>query len=417
MCGWQFAAPGCYDTAMADSSQVEADRPELRERILLRIREQGRVTFADYMQMALYEPGLGYYMTAGNRSGRDGDYFTAPELHPLFGRLVGRQIVEMAELIDHPHRRTHEPITIVEMGGGRGLMADDLLAECERAWPGWPERLRYHVVELSPSLVDAQRRQLSKYADAGLAIRWLSTLDEAIPADGRSAIIVSNELIDAFPVHRVVVRDGELLERYVTVDGDRLAEVVDTPSTADLAGYFQALGITLPEGYTTEVNLRAVDWMTRVGRLLQRGYLLTIDYGHTAEERYAPARRHGTLACYAGHRRLEDPFSGIGRRDLTSHVDFSALVRAGRQAGLDLAGYTDQASFLMGLGGAELMEARLDGVEGVQREVELAAMKLLLAPEGMGRIFKVLVQQKGMAAPLLRGLQFRPFLMPRSFQL
>jgi SAM-dependent MidA family methyltransferase len=385
-----------------------AGTPELIERITAAIRANGRITFADFMRMALYEPDLGYYMTPAVRSGRSGDYFTSPELHPLFGQLVGRQLVEMVECFGD------NLVTIIEMGAGRGLLAEDVLSVCEQSWPGWPKRLRYVVIDVSPRLIERQQERLSRFVSAGADVRWCRTLSEAAPPGGLTGIIFSNELVDAFPVHRVVMRQGTLFERYVTLDGDRLIEQEDRPSTPALPAYFDQAGIVLPEGFATEVNLDAIEWMTTVGRTLRTGFVLTIDYGHAAEERYAPPRRLGTLACYAGHRRSETPYERIGRQDITSHVDFSALARAGRAAGLELTGLTDQASFLMGLGGAEAMEERLSQAAGVQREVELAAFQTLLAPEGMGRVFKVLIQHKGVPAPRLRGLSFRPFFVPPS---
>ena len=408
---------------MTDDGRNEAGNPELLDRIRSVIRSRGRITFAEFMRMALYEPGLGYYMTPPDqsgqsaRSGRDGDYFTAPELHPLFGQMVGRQVIEMA---DQLHRVfPSEEIAIIEMGAGRGLMAEDILTVCAQRRPA---RLRYVVIEISPSLAADQRARLARFAEQGISVQWCRTLDEAGPeaaradaAQGQTGVIVSNELVDAFPVHRVVMQGGRLLERYVTLEGERLAEQLDLPSTPALEDYFKRLAVPLPEGFQTEVNLEASDWMTRIGRLLRAGFVLTIDYGHTAEERYAPARREGTLACYAGHRRLDDPYVRVGRQDLTAHVDFSALVRAGREAGLTVAGFTDQTSFLLGLGAAEAMEARLSGCDELRREVELAAMKMLLAPDGMGRAFKVLIQYKGVTSPRLSGLTFRPFVQPKTF--
>jgi SAM-dependent MidA family methyltransferase len=370
----------------------------LLDRIKEMIRAKGRLTFAEFMQMALYEPELGYYMSPTARSGREGDYFTAPELHPVFGRLVGEQLVEMAALLGD-----QAPVTIVEMGAGRGLLAHDVQAVLADRWPDERDRPVYVAVELGP------------HHEAEAVIRRCRTLAEAVPPGGLTGVIFSNELVDAFPVHRIVMRDGQLMERYVTLAGDRLADLVDQPSSPALADYFDRLGIELPDGYETEVNLRALDWMGEVGRALRRGFVLTIDYGHPAEERYATPRCFGTLAGYAGHRRIDNPYERIGHQDLTAHVDFSALVRAGRDAGLKLTGFTDQTGFLMGLGAAELLEARLARAEGVQREVELAATKMLLAADGMGRAFKVLIQHKGLGTPRLRGLSFRPFFHPASF--
>jgi SAM-dependent MidA family methyltransferase len=406
---------------MTDEERDDAGRPELVDRIQCVIRSRGRITFAEFMRMALYEPGLGYYMTvperAGQsaRSGREGDYFTAPELHPLFGQMVGRQVIEMAAWLQQSS--PSEEIAVIEMGAGRGLMAEDILTVCAQHQP---VRLRYVVVESNPSLAAEQRTRLARFAEEGIPVQWCRTLEGtatpfANPSNSLTAIIVSNELVDAFPVHRVVMQGGRLLERYVTVEGDRLVEQLDRPSTPALKQYFDRLAVRLPEGFQTEVNLEALDWLAKMSRLLGTGFVLTIDYGHSAEERYAPARREGTLACYAGHRRLEQPYVRVGRQDLTAHVDFSALVRAGREAGLELTGFTDQTSFLLGLGAAEAMEARLAACDTIQREVELAALKMLLASDGMGRAFKVLIQQKGVPTASLSGLTFRPFVLPKTF--
>jgi SAM-dependent MidA family methyltransferase len=425
---------------MMDEEQDDPGNPALLDRIRRVIRSRGRVTFAEFMRMALYEPGLGYYMTppdrlngadgAGRssglggsgglgRSGREGDYVTAPELHPLFGQMVGRQVIEMVEWL-----RRAEPsreIAVIEMGAGRGLLAEDILAVCAQHRL---ERLRYVVIETSPLFEHDQRARLARFAGQGISVQWRRTLEEAaLPdtaatVDKPTAIIVSNELVDAFPVHRVIMQAGRLMERYVTIEADRLVEQLGRPSTPALEQYFERLAVRLPEGFQTEVNLEALDWVAKMSGLLGAGFVLTIDYGHSAEERYAPARREGTLACYAGHHRLERPYVRVGRQDLTAHVDFSALVRAGREAGLELTGFTDQTSFLLGLGAAEVMEARLAACDDIQREVELAAMKMLLAPDsmgGMGRAFKVLIQQKGLVAPRLSGLTFRPFVLPETF--
>ena len=410
---WFFPPSRWYDSVMAALHQNDPGNPDLIDRIKSVISRQGRITFSDFMRMALYEPGLGYYMSSAGRSGRSGDYYTAPELHPIFGRLVGRQLVEMAQWI--MAQRKDAVITIVEMGAGRGVLADDVLSEWQRTWPDWPEGFRYVVVELSPPLRDQQKATLVRFAAAGVSIDWVPSLSHVEPHQDVTGIIFSNELVDAFPVHRVVVQGGKLLERYVTLDGERLTEQLDVPSTPLLADYFEWMGVTLPEGFSTEVNLRALTWMREAGQRLMNGFVLTIDYGHTAEERYASPRRDGTLACYAGHQRLEDPYRQVGQQDLTAQIDFSALVRAGREEGLELTGFTDQTSFLLGLGAAELMEDRLQRCEGLQREVELASSTMLLSPEGMGRAFKVLIQHKGLDRPHLRGLEFHPFVHPASF--
>ncbi|HTP41042.1 MAG TPA: SAM-dependent methyltransferase [Nitrospiria bacterium] len=417
---------------MMELQPDDPGNPALLERIKSVIRAQGRITFAEFMRMALYEPGLGYYMTTPERSarsaqsngsarsGREGDYFTAPELHPIFGQMVGRQVAEMADLLHRLY--PSEEITVIEMGTGRGLMAEDILRVCAERRPA---RIRYVAIEINPMQAAEQRARLAPFAGQGISVHWCRTLEESVAeTQGLTGVIVSNELVDAFPVHRVVMQGGRLLERFVRLEGERLSEELDLPSTQALENYFTRLSVRLPEGFQTEVNLEALEWIARIGRMLRAGFVLTIDYGHTAEERYAVVRRNGTLACFASHRRRENPYLRIGLQDLTAHVDFSALTQAGREAGLMTTGFTDQTSFLLGLGAADAMEARLAACDDLEREVELSAMKLLLAShraesgagdEGMGRIFKVLIQHKGVSSPRLSGLTFRPFVLPETF--
>jgi SAM-dependent MidA family methyltransferase len=209
--------------------------------------------------------------------------------------------------------------------------------------------------------------------------------------------------VDAFPVHRVVVTKEGLNEIYVGFSEGRFVETRDLPSTSDLADYFDRLKIRLAEGQRAEVNLEAVRWIRDVGQALNRGFVITIDYGHPASELFAPHRKKGSLLCYYRHTVNDDPYARIGEQDITAHVDFTALARAGAEAGLSVTGFTNQLNFLMGLGIAQEME-RAD-----PESPEMLSVKRLIARESMGGVFKVLIQHKGLDPPPLDGLTFRPY--------
>jgi SAM-dependent MidA family methyltransferase len=221
-----------------------------------------------------------------------------------------------------------------------------------------------------------------------------------------TGVLLSNELVDAFPVHRVQMRQGRLEELYVGLSQDQFRETPGPLSTPALADYFSRVGITLEEGACAEVNLHAVDWMWEVAHTLSRGYVITVDYGHTAHDLYGHDRRHGTLLGYYRHMIVENPLIRIGEQDLTSHVDFTTLAHVGHEAELAVAGFTNQLSFLVSLGVESFLESLEPG------SPEFQAVVHLLRPEGMGRTFKLLIQQKGLptnGARKLEGLTHQPF--------
>jgi SAM-dependent MidA family methyltransferase len=374
---------------------VPDHEPELVALIRDEIARRGPMTFARYMELALYAPGLGYYMRDADRIGATGDYYTSSHLHPLFGEMIARQLDEMAACVGGA-------FTVVEQGAGKGALAYDVLSALGRGTAA-AGRLSYVIVERSPAMVARQRRLLEPWA-ASDVVRWA----DALPAAPIEGCILSNELVDAFPVHRVVRRDGRLAEIYVDTAADGLVETTGSPSTPELEAYLARVGATLIEGQCADINLAALDWMRGVGRALGRGFALTVDYGYPADELFAPHRRRGTLLAYSRHRTSEAFYDRIGRQDLTAHVDFTALASAGREVGLEVTGWTDQTSFLLGLGAAEAAEAHLaEAADEAGRERVLAGVRGLLDPHGMGRIFKVLIQHKGIDAPRLRGLSLR----------
>ncbi len=346
----------------------------------------GALPFRDFMQMALYDPALGYYTSPRDVIGRGADYLTSPELSPLFGAMLGRQLQEMWQRLDRPGR-----FNAVETGPGTGVLARDVLAWAARTAPDFAGALRYTLVETSPALTERQQATL---AAEGLEAEWR----EALPS-GVTGCVFSNELLDALPVHRVAVRDGALREIYVMRDGDGFGEQLRDPQ-AGVAAYFGALGLLPGEGCRAEVNLEAPRWIAEAASAIERGYLLTLDYGYAAEELYAAWRSDGTLLCFYRHNPSDDPYARIGRQDITAHVDFTTVSRSGEDAGLETLGLTTQTEFLGALGiGEALQQPAGDRPDMEEYFARRRAVTDLIDPGGLGRV-KVLVQVKGAAGPL-----------------
>lgn len=374
-------------------------------RITALIQETGPLTFARFMELALYDGEDGYYMTGGGRAnsatspiGRaGGDFFTAPSLSPILAKCLVRQLQEIDERLGHP------PVFhLMEMGPGNGTLLRDLLQECREQQGSLFPRLACILVERSPAFRRRQRDTLAGWQEQGIGMQWVDDL-QSIPDGSLTGALLSNELVDAFPVHRVRMEEDGLRELYVTSRGPVLQERWGEPSTPELALFLSDLDVELPVGFTTEINLEAVRWIKQVARVLDRGVVITIDYGHTAQDYYAPERKNGTLMGYYRHTVTTDPFTRVGEQDLTAHVNFSSLARTGEQVGLSTTGFTNLQHFLMGLGIEELVERREQESEAVQAAAQL------LRPHGMGTTFKVLMQHKGLVAPALRGLLHRAF--------
>jgi len=354
------------------------------------------------MELALYHPQYGYYMRQSGgpdheRIGWVGDFYTSSDVHPILGHAIAAQARQMDELLGCP-----TPFTIVEMGGGKGLLARDCLAAIHAERDDFASRVRYLLIERSPAMQEQQRRNLAPWFSNPGLVTWMEGLD-GLASQSVTGLFFSNELIDAFPVHRVQVKNGRTEELYVDYRDGGFVGCLRPLSTEALAQYLQPLNATWPEGYRTEVNLLAMNWMEQVARLMDRGFVLTIDYGHTAQDLYGPERKDGTFLCYFQQRTNDDPFIRIGEQDMTSHVDFSSLASVGETQGLHVTGFTNQMSFLMGLG----VEKMIEKLEPESPEFRAAIH--LLKPDGMGSTFKVLVQHKGISGAELDGLKFKPF--------
>ncbi len=353
---------------------------------------QGRITFAEFMDLALYHPQLGYYARPEITIGTRGDYYTSTSVSSVFGELLGEQIADM-------WIRLGQPISfqVVEMGAGSGALARDLLRYIGDRYQDLSSVMEYRILERSPGLIAQQQQQLQ-------GIRGVSwwVLDQ-IPPESITGCFLSNELVDALPVHRVEWRCGQLREIYVGIDPDsgNFTEILGNLSTPQIQDYFDHLGISLhsgeyPEGYRTEINLAALDWLSQIARCLHHGYVLTIDYGYTADRYYHPRRSQGTLLCYHQHTTHADPYIQVGEQDLTAHVDFSALQLWGSRVGLESLGLTRQEEFLATLGLIERVAA-LSQADDVPREQVLRqrqTLHLLMDPMGLGN-YRVLIQGKG----------------------
>lgn len=362
-----------------------------------------KITFAEFMEWVLYHPEHGYYNSEKLKIGKQGDFFTSSSLGKDLGELIAHQIIEMGDILN-----SDQSFTLVEMGAGGGDFAIDLLSYVESKFPVFFENLTYLIIEESSSLKQQQRSRLQSFPNLSSKVQW-KTWSE-IRDRSLVGCCFSNELVDAFPVHRIVLRNGQWQEVYIQLEKGEFKECVGELSTPLLQDYFDLIGLEInpeiyPEGYRTEVNLNALNWLKTVAQKLDRGYLLTIDYGYPAHKYYHPQRYQGTLQCYYQHRHHSNPYLNLGQQDITAHVDFTALENYGRQWGLEKIGLTQQGMFLMALGLgdrlAELSTGHYSIPEVLQRR---DALHQLIDPMGLGG-FGVLVQAKGLTeAQKLRSL-------------
>lgn len=368
----------------------------LRQIIIEKIEKssQQRISFADYMNLVLYHQKYGYYSSGKVNIGSKGDYFTASSLGSDFGELLAIQLIDIWQILGE-----NESFTWVEMGAGLGLFARDLLSYLQSHYSQYINKLNYLIIEESPALIEQQKQLLDIYRKNGININWKSWHDLAdLSING---CFFSNELVDAFPVHKIVIKDRKLQEIYVTYQEHQFQEIIGDLSTEAIREYFQLIDIDIlndayPDGYTTEVNLSALSWLEKVSQKLQRGYVITIDYGYPASKYYHPQRYQGTLKCYYQHHHHDNPYINIGQQDLTSHVDFTALEKQGELQGLDKLAFTQQGLFLMALGLGdrlkELSSGKYNIMEIFQRRDSLHQ---LIDPTGLGG-FGILIQSKGL---------------------
>lgn len=368
--------------------------PNLHTIIADRIRSTGRITFADYMAACLYEPGLGYYTSPGRKVGTEGDFYTSITVHATFGRVIAREIAAMWRSMGRP-----PTFTLMEAGAGHGRLSADILDFLAEQRQDCYAAVSLVLVEKEPSLAEVQAALLSNHRDK---LRWLAP--DELAGFRFSGVLYSNELLDAMPVHRVLMTSDGLQEFYVTLTEDgQFQETCDTPSTPALEAYLQRYGIPLHPGQEAEVSLVGLAWYESVANCLQQGFILTIDYGWPKAELYAPQRKLGTLLCYYRHTVEDHPYQRVGEQDITTHINFSALIERGEELGLKTLWFGEQSRFLMLAGIVEEFEAieTSDLAEKEKLRRRLTIKRLIMPEGGMGDTFRVLVQSKGIAAPEL----------------
>jgi SAM-dependent MidA family methyltransferase len=360
---------------------------DLHQMIIDRIRREEPISFAQYMRMALYEPGYGYYMTGAAKMGWEADYFTSTDVSGLFANCMGRQLFEMWEKLKRPAH-----FIVLEQGAGRGHLAEGVRSWAQKVVPEFYEVLDYRAEDIRGG------------QDAAATGERSDTV-------GYPIVMVSNELVDAFPVHVVEKRGERLYEVFVDVQEGRLREVLDEPGTDAVASYLDMYEIpwrTFEDGWRAEINLDALRWMQRTAGLVRRGFILTIDYGDKSRALYTAWRKRGTLLCFYKHQANERPLLHPGEQDITAHVNFSSLIDEGRRLGMRLHRFTTQRRWLQSMGIEEELEQRrvtefaeADTARATDRG-QVALLKwrdlrqraaVLTDPGGMGD-FKVLIMRR-----------------------
>lgn len=367
---------------------------KLHEFLLEKIKRKGPIAFADFMDAALYHRDWGYYNSSKQKIGKEGDFYTSAHVSSIFGRTIAKQLIEVADYLGW------KDLIFLEFGGGEGYLAKDILEAIKALRPIEFEELNYYLCERSINHQEIQKEQLKDFVSQ---VKWVNDLPEIREGEQFKGIVFSNELIDAFPVHRIKMIDGQLREIFVSYR-DGFIEKPGELSNPLLKEYLSFLNFQLVEGQEIEINLEAISWLEKLSGYLKEGFVITIDYGYLLPELIAPHRFDGTIMCYHKHRADDKPLEDVGLKDITSHVNFTALMEYGRSYNLQVAGYTNQMKFLVGLQiGDWLVEP---GLTEHDRQKIAFALKELLMPEKMGERFKVLIQYKGLKEnPLLSGLK------------
>lgn len=363
---------------------MASNHNELEQRLIARIRQEGPLTFRDFMEAALYDSNHGYYQTGRLKIGSKGDYYTSSNVHQAFGAVLADAFAHL-----HSSLSAHDgPRVIVEIGAGTGRLASDILKALEERHPAFFQQVEYIIVEASEAMVARERELLARFEGH---VRW-SNLAELEPTPV-SGIFFSNELVDALPVHRVRFKESRIEEQYVTV-GEGLVLTWGAPSTPRFVSYFERTGVTPAEGQIAEINLDAIDWLAEVSRALERGFLITIDYGDESPLIYADGRENGTLRSFYNHRLIDSPLERVGEQDITASVNFTALMEFGRQSDLETVSYERQVAFLIRMGLIQMIEQR-EGKYPSRKELsERLALKNLFVPGGVSDNFRVLIQRK-----------------------
>ena len=363
----------------------------LDELVLAEAARRGKVTFAEFMDWALYHPQHGYYTSGAPRTGRQGDFYTNVHSGSLFARLLVESFLEMWDYLGSGR------FTLVELGAGDGVLAERIFRAFEEK--GRHRDLSYFLVERSPWSRELARRRLSRFA----RVRILDDLRSLEHTSGVEGCVFSNEFFDALPFHRVLWKDGALRELYVVAEGGRLVERPAEPSTPRLAAYLKEQGVSLAEGQRTEICLLLEDLLAELERSLARGFVFSIDYGEPSLDLQREDRVNGTRQVYRKHRLLDDPFEEAGERDITAFVDFGRLAALGLRGDFRPLVFASQGAYFLN-SAEDFLRRAVEGDGGRGGDVSLkAAVQQLLHPRSLGGAFQILIQGKNVGDPVLRG--------------
>ena len=365
----------------------------LRDLIIERIKNKGNITFAEFMQMALYYPEYGYYNSNAVSIGKSGDFYTSPAVHRMFGELVAVQLEEMWRILGSA------PFTVVEMGANAGWLCYDIMHYIKNEYPAFYKKVQYFIVESNPHLREKQQELFCGDPVFDEKVSWHSYGEDGFSFDAVQGCFLSNEFIDALPVHRLLVKEGEVKEIYVGYNGDDFYEIVGDVCNHALKDFCSNAEMPLRDGRVLEINLAARDYLNHVAQKLNCGFVLTIDYGDTAQRLYRDNTTGGTLRCYYRHNVNHDYYERPGEQDITASVDFSFLMDVGKGAGLEVTGLVKQSHYLIALGVLEKLNNMMNNLETVLK------VKNLFLPEGMGDVFKALIQHRNVKNPCLSSLK------------
>jgi SAM-dependent MidA family methyltransferase len=363
----------------------------LEQKIREKIKKEGPIAFEKFMEMALYEPALGYYASSSTEIGKAGDFYTSQHVHQIFGAMIGRQIEEIWRIMG----ATSE-FFIIEPGAGRGYMCKDILNYLRKR--DIIKAFTYFIIETNPSLQKKQKELLSDFSDK---VNWVRSPDEITKVNG---CVLSNELLDSFPVHLIVMEE-QLKQIYVGIENNEFKEIAGVPVIDALMDYIKEFSIDLPKGYRTEINLKIKEWIMALNKVLSEGFILTIDYGYPAHIYYSEERNRGTLLCYYKHQMNENPYENIGEQDITAHVNFSSVKKWGEEFGFKTIGFCQQGTYLVSLGIDEMIQELFNNSHDYL--FEIARIKRLILPGTIGETHKVMIQYKGKKEPVLRGFSIK----------
>ena len=368
----------------------------LLEIIKEEMRESGPISFRRFVELSLFHPKHGYYSSGKARIGKKGDFYTSPSVHRSFGETISRFLARASLLLEG------EKFTVVEFGASNGQLAFDILGALRENHPDLYARTDYVISEISSVARQAAKKTLERHRER---VRWTDDLRK-IERDGFCGVVIANEFLDSLPFHRLKLHGGETREVFLSLRDGKIEEVLQDPETEEVYEFSKRYLDEYAQGEEAEACLLAGEWLAEVGKALQKGFVLSIDYGSLAPELYSPERRKGTYRCFYRHELSSDPYIRVGEQDITANVNFSELIRIGDTLGLTTVEYATQGQFLVDWGILEIFKT----YDKPEDQRDRLAAKTLFMPEFMGRKFKTLLQAKGFSEEELSELyEYQPF--------